>query len=199
MADTEHLHPEFKRRIERACELTGASLTSGARSTQRQAQLFQDFQNGTGNPANPPGHSWHEFGDGLDGGTFALAVDFVTDAALDAVRAKAAELQLCFPTGEKWHAQPIEITVSARVAGAEALVPAFKPVDPSVLPAEFTYIFGGEDWLWLGAERVHTRCASAAVLEGLKNAKQLVGLGEKTQEFHDSLTNLAHNSGFLEG
>ena len=64
---------------------------------------------------------------------------------------------------------------------------------------EFTYIVNGEDFLWLGAERIHTRCASPDVLEGLKGAKQIVGLGVKSQQFHDFLTNIAINAKFATG
>ena len=45
-ADLEHLHPIFRARIENACAKTGASILSGARSTVRQPQLFEAFQNG---------------------------------------------------------------------------------------------------------------------------------------------------------
>ena len=102
-ADLEHLHPIFRARIEKACAETGASILSGARSTVRQAQLFEAFQNGTGNPANPPGSSWHEFGEGLPGCPSAIAVDFLTDdggpadRALSTVHARADEFHLCFP------------------------------------------------------------------------------------------------------
>lgn len=61
---------------------------------------------------------------------------------------------------------------------------------------EFTYISNNEDWLWLGSERIHARCAVGSVLETLKSAKQIVGLGKKESEFHQFLLSLAKNAGF---
>lgn len=63
-------------------------------------------------------------------------------------------------------------------------------------PMEFTYITGGEDWVWLGTERVFTRCGSGKVLEALKDGTQLVALGPQPDEVHTYLTNLAKNAGF---
>lgn len=60
----------------------------------------------------------------------------------------------------------------------------------------FTYIANSEDWLWLGSERIHARCASGAVLEGLKGAKQIVGLGQVPDEFHVFMKNLSQNASF---
>ena len=87
-----------------------------------------------------------------------------------------------------------------RRRAAEAALFAKPPAGGSVvggvieMPMEFTYIFGGEDFLWLGVERIHTRCANADVLEGLKKGRQIVGLGEKSRQFHEFLSTLARNA-----
>lgn len=201
-ADLDHLHPTFRQRIEKACAVTGASILSAARSRERQAELFAAFLNGTGNSANPPGTSWHEFGDGLPGTGSALAVDFLTggraDRALAEVRARAEEFQLCFPIkGEAWHAQPIEVADAKRVPRVPALFTMPQPEEQ--LPMEFTYIVEGQDWLWLGAERIHTRCASPDVLEGLKKGNQIVGMGDRGKQFHEFLKSVAENAKFTTG
>ena len=137
MADLEHLHPIFRERVLTAIDdYPGAYVLSGARSTTRQGQLYDDFLAGRGNPANPPGTSWHEFADGarsLPGGPWALAVDLAGDYA--GIRRNAARYRLCFPiAGEGWHAQPAEITESARVVGAWERLPApAPPPDPDPL------------------------------------------------------------------
>jgi len=61
---------------------------------------------------------------------------------------------------------------------------------------EFTYIVNNEDWLWLGAERVHARCASGEVLEGLKKVNQIVPLGTQPATFHDFLSGISKNANF---
>lgn len=205
-AEIEHLHPVFKARIERACKETGAAVLSGARTRAEQQRLFDESQHG-GAPANPPGSSWHEFGEGLDGGAGACAVDFVSVGpnrkALLAVRERAAELGLCFPVKKEiWHAQPVEITLSSRFAGARALIPSPEsPFNPEELelPMEFTYIFDDKDFLWLGAERIHTRCAVGDVLEGLKKARQIEALGKQSERFHEFLSGIAKSAQFTIG
>lgn len=67
------------------------------------------------------------------------------------------------------------------------------------LPTEFTYILDGVDFLWLGPERIHTRCASADVLEGLKRGGQIVGLGKRSAQFHAFLRSAAENANFAIG
>lgn len=116
-ADLEHLHPTFRDRVLAANKQFGTSVLSGARSTERQRQLYQDFQAGRGNPANPPNTSWHEYGPGLTGGEWAMAVDFNKPYPHGAPG-------IIFPIkGEPWHGQPSEIPQSARVAGAEKRLP----------------------------------------------------------------------------
>lgn len=129
MADLEHLHPVFRERIQRACAETGAYVLSGGRSTERQAQLYNDYLRGVGNPANPPGTSWHEYGNGIDGGRWTMAVDLAGNYG--PINRRGRDFSLCFPVaGEAWHAQPVEITESARVAGADSRLPPPTPKTP---------------------------------------------------------------------
>lgn len=121
VAGLDHLHPVFAQRVANACQARGTSVYSGARSTERQRQLYEDYLAGQGNPANRPGTSWHEYGEGIPGGRYALAVDFAEPYP-------HGEPGLIFPIkGEPWHAQPAEIPESARVAGAENRLPAVTP------------------------------------------------------------------------
>jgi GH24 family phage-related lysozyme (muramidase) len=124
VADLENLHPVFRARVLESCSAAGTSVLSGARSTERQRQLYDDFLAGRGNPANPPGTSWHEYGEGIPGGPHALAVDFNQPYP-------HGQPGLIFPIpGEPWHAQPSEIPEPARVAGAESRL----PVPPQEVP-----------------------------------------------------------------
>lgn len=117
----DHLHPVFAARVANACRSRGTSVYSGARSTERQRQLYNDYLAGRGNPANPPGTSWHEYGPGIPGGEHALAADFAEPYP-------HGEPGLVFPIkGEPWHAQPAEITEAQRVAGAERRLPTAAP------------------------------------------------------------------------
>lgn len=68
---------------------------------------------------------------------------------------------------------------------------------------EFTYITppekpgqADEDWIWLGAERIHARTGSGATLEALKGAKQIVALGKVDREVHVYLKGLSQNARF---
>lgn len=79
------------------------------------------------------------------------------------------------------------------------MVRTLRPPGEIELPEAFTYIFDGKDFLWLGAERIHTRCASTDVLEGLTRGRQIVALGERSREFHDFLATLSRNAGLLTG
>ncbi len=130
MADLQYLHPVFRERVQRACAETGAYVLSGGRSTQRQRELYNDYLRGVGNKANPPGTSWHEYGEGMAGGRWTLAVDLAGN--YEPINRRAREFGLCFPVGDEgWHAQPIEITESARVVGAESRLPAIPPKTPT--------------------------------------------------------------------
>ena len=124
VAGLDNLHPVFAQRVANACRARGTSVYSGARSTVRQGQLYQDYLAGRGNPANPPGTSWHEYGEGMKGGRWALAVDFAEPYP-------HGEPGLVFPIkGEPWHAQPPEIPEPSRVAGAENRLPAVTAPSP---------------------------------------------------------------------
>lgn len=50
----------------RIVEAAGGRVTSGYRSTERQAQLYADYKAGRGNLAAPPGSSLHEIGQAVD-------------------------------------------------------------------------------------------------------------------------------------
>jgi GH24 family phage-related lysozyme (muramidase) len=128
VADLENLHPVFRARVLEACSAAGTSVLSGARSTERQRQLYNDYLAGQGNPANPPGTSWHEHGEGIPGGRFAMAVDFNQPYP-------HGQPGLIFPIkGEPWHGQPEEIPEPARVAGAENRLPAVTAPPPQEEP-----------------------------------------------------------------
>lgn len=134
--DLDHLHPEFRRRV----LATGHAVNSGARATccgpSSQQYLF-DHRNEPGfNPANPPGSSWHEYGTGLTGGEWALAVDFAGPPYPHGAPG------FCWPIkGEPWHAQPAEVTTSKRVAGAEKRLPAVSVSPPSPSADPWTDVF----------------------------------------------------------
>lgn len=75
--------------------------------------------------------------------------------------------------------------------------PAPQPeLDTEDLPMEFTYITNGQDFIWLGAERIHARTGSGATLEALKRGKQIVALGDVGPEVHEYLSSLARNARF---
>lgn len=117
----EWLHPVFRMRLETLYDEVPFTVTSGGRSTKRQAELYRDFLAGRGNPANRPGTSWHEYDpDNLDPWTLAQAADIEpargkTDADLHRA---APRHGLHFPIkGEPWHIQPIEAKSSKRTKG----------------------------------------------------------------------------------
>lgn len=149
MADLEHLHPVFRERVLAALDdYSGAWVLSGARSNARQRQLYNDFLAGRGNPANPPGSSWHEYdetapwpnvtaehsrGTAIPGGCWAMAVDLAGSYA--GIRRNAGAYGLCFPiSGEDWHAQPAEISEARRVSGAWSRLPAPSTPGPTPTP-----------------------------------------------------------------
>lgn len=118
----------------------------------------------------------------------------------DKARTKAAlaagDIDASVPIGfDPTHVEVTGLTVKEAKDGRRPLPPG--DPGPELLPTQFTYIFNGtEDWIWLGAERVHTRCAVASVLEGLKSAGQLVGLGPREPGFHQFLLDLSRATGF---
>jgi GH24 family phage-related lysozyme (muramidase) len=110
MADTEHLHPIFRARLEGLLAATGCVVRSGWRSSEEQAELYRCYLTGlcnNGNPANPPGSSNHEaapFGEPA-----GVAADLEGD--LPAAHALAPSFGIHFPIAnvEPWHAQPVEV------------------------------------------------------------------------------------------
>jgi hypothetical protein len=65
----ETLYPRLRDKCKRVIGLWNAAhpddkivVTSGYRSSGVQKGLWEDFLAGRGNPANPPGNSWHEWG-----------------------------------------------------------------------------------------------------------------------------------------
>lgn len=122
MADLEHLHPTFRQRVLN----TGHRVNSGARRTccgPGSQQYLYDNRNRPGfNAANPPGTSWHEYGKGIPGGEWAMAVDFAGPPYPHGAPG------IIFPIRrEPWHGQPSEIPETARVAGAENRLPRIDP------------------------------------------------------------------------
>jgi lysozyme len=117
-AKAEWLHPVFRERLERLYDQVPFTCVSGGRSRQRQAELYNDFKAGRGNPANRPGTSWHEYDE--DGTTLAQAADIhpKPGKSYAQMQAAAKNLGLHFPVSkELWHVQPIEAKSSARTAG----------------------------------------------------------------------------------
>ena len=155
------LHPTFRERIEAALEdYPGAYVLSAGRSNQRQRELYEDFLAGRGNPANPPGTSWHEYDETapwpnvtadhsaasrLTGGCWSLAVDLA--GSYGGIIRNAAAYRLRFPIdGEAWHAQPYEVEEAKRTPGAWRRLPLITPppADPYDLRGRTLLRFIGE-------------------------------------------------------
>jgi hypothetical protein len=108
------MHPEFARRLLAMYLLHPYSITSGYRSSDEQAELWRRYQNGTGNPANPPGGSNHEAVP--YGPPAGLAADlWPLDGDRAALRDAGTQVGILFPiySYEPWHAQPVEVTSAA--------------------------------------------------------------------------------------
>lgn len=182
MADLSTLHPVFRQRV----EATGASVLSAGRSTTRQAELYDGWVRGLPgyNPANPPNTSWHEYGEGLTGGRWTLAVDFNPPYPHGAAG-------LCFPIpSEPWHAQPSEVTEVRRAAGAELRLP---PVDPVVAPPADPYDLKGRTMLVLDSSLktygIFTHAGKAVDVTGIRvedrtRLQQYAWNGGKNQRFY---------------
>jgi GH24 family phage-related lysozyme (muramidase) len=131
-AKAEWLHPIFRIRLEALYDQVPFTNKSGGRSRQRQAELYNDFKAGRGNPANRPGTSWHEYDE--DGSTLAQAADIhpKPGKSYAQMQAAAKNLGLHFPVSkEAWHVQPIEAGNSSRVAGQGlGPVPAYWNPEP---------------------------------------------------------------------
>lgn len=85
----------------------GVSISSGVRSTERQAQLYADAVKKYGSEeaarkwVAPPGHSQHEKGNAAD-------LHFDTPAAREWVHANAGKFGLAFPlANEPWHVENV--------------------------------------------------------------------------------------------
>lgn len=109
----------------------------------------------------------------------------------------AGDIDALVPIGfDPTHVQVTGITVAQARNGVRP-APSEKVPDTRALPPAFTYIANGtEDWIWLGAERIHARCAVPSVLEGLASSRQLVSLGHRDLGFHRFLRQLSENAGF---
>ena len=71
--DFEGLYPALKTKINRVIEAWNKEnpkdpvvISSGYRSEENQRSLYELYKSGKGNPANPPGSSWHEWGLAVD-------------------------------------------------------------------------------------------------------------------------------------
>lgn len=187
----DHLHPTFAARVANACRARGTTVYSGARSTEAQAELWRRYQAGTGNPANRPGTSWHEYGDGLVGGPWAMAVDFSEPYP-------HGEPGLIFPVaGEPWHGQPSEVSEPYRVAGADTRLPVPTPTyqEALTMQRQLVDVVNGADYLWLGPERIFTRITTGGVFDVLRAGNDVprVEVDEATLEAFKSW---ASNAGF---
>lgn len=97
--DVEGLEGTFKARLDQLATVCNITVGSGYRSNDEQAALYQQYLNGTGNLAAPPGKSNHNHG---------LAADI--DGDKSCAHANAARFGLHFPVaGEDWHVEPVDI------------------------------------------------------------------------------------------
>lgn len=102
------LQPSFAGRLRQLLEdaPTAVTITSGYRSSARQAELYRLFLAGKGNPANRPGTSRHEAVDRA-GRPAALAADLALGGSRTWAHAHARRYRLRFPYGhEPWHVEP---------------------------------------------------------------------------------------------
>lgn len=101
------LDADFNSRLDQLAAVCDISITSGKRSRDEQAQLYEAYKNGTGNLAAPPGSSNHETG---------LAADIGGDKGC--AHAHAAAYGLHFPVdGEDWHIEPVGLRETAGTPG----------------------------------------------------------------------------------
>ncbi len=79
----------------------GATVRSGFRTYEEQAELYRRYQNGTGNLAAPPGRSNHNTANAAD-------LRYASDAVRQRIHQLAPEFGIHFPVrGENWHAELI--------------------------------------------------------------------------------------------
>lgn len=137
------LDPEFAGALDRFVNaVPGVSIYSGARSNERQAQLWEQALKKYGSPeaarkwVAPPGRSMHNKGGAAD-------LRYASDAARTMAHERAQEFGLTFPMGhEPWHIEPIgarggpspeaTATVASAPDGA-----AGAGVTPTLTPAAF--------------------------------------------------------------
>lgn len=75
------------------------------------------------------------------------------------------------------------------------------PVPPAPTPKElarmdFTYIYNGEDWLFLSSVRYFGKLPFGSTLDGLKQHKLVYNIGGANGEFHRGIVALAEAAGF---
>lgn len=211
MADLEHIHPESVRRIGAFfTEVTARTglpcfYVSGARATccgpGTQTYLY-DHQHEPGfNPANPPRQSWHEWGDGLPGGWWALAADIHIGSLSGSNRVGefhdlAATFGLCFPVfREVWHVAPVEVPYASRLsAGAAAAGDSFSRLPAPVIPDPDPLQMKGRSMLLFDAAvarwTIQTHATKAVDVKGGESAvsdglllQQYDGNGGRNQQF----------------
>lgn len=101
--DIEGLNEDLLNRLAQVGEILGTKvhITSGYRSREEQARLYQMYLNGTGNLAAPPGSSRHETGNAADCSIGGMNIGNYPGAA-DAMR----QVGLGLPVGgEAWHVE----------------------------------------------------------------------------------------------
>lgn len=180
-AKAEWLHPVFRLRLEQTYDQVPFINKSGGRSRSRQAELYNLYKRGKGNPANPPGTSWHEYDE--DGSTLAQAADIHPKPGFTYAQLHAAgeRFGLHFPVAsEDWHVQPKEAKSSRRVEGQGlGPVPAYWNPEPLEEDEEMgkPYIFGVKsddptlDGIWgMGGDEVARHIPSFDDVEALKRA-----------------------------
>lgn len=143
------LDPEFAGQLERFMgAVPGLTINSGARSIERQRQLWEQGLKKYGTPeatrkwVAPPGKSQHNRGGAVDLG-------YASDAARKMAHERAAEFGLTFPMAhENWHIEPIGGrsrqdapggSISGRLAAAGVATEAPAGAAPSVQPAGAAY------------------------------------------------------------
>lgn len=147
------LDPEFAGALERFIGANpGVTIYSGARSIERQTQLWNEALKKYGSPEKarkwvaPPGKSQHNFGKAAD-------LRYKSDAVRALAHKTARQYGLTFPlANENWHIEPIgarsrQAAPQSLMAGIEA--PASS--DPNVNPAQAGASASPEDLAALSA------------------------------------------------
>ncbi len=114
MADTENIEAGFWSRWQTfiAAAPGSMSISSGYRSPQQQAKLYELYKAGKGNLAAPPGKSNHNHG-------LAMDISFSSPAVQQWAHSNAAAYGLAFPIGsEPWHIEPLGLRSNQYDPGA---------------------------------------------------------------------------------